>query len=235
MVSSESSGIAFKFRRRCLRRGARTSSSETRETGYSYQYRSYGLGSSVGIANSDMVDQPPSYRFYETGLQANAICIYNLTSAFSLKQAPVEPQGWTIGMYYANGTLPNSQPGNISYYITLGHPGPWSVALAGRYSQKLGYVALATTAQPSDKYGGLNRAQCRPDFVSQNFSITVNVTSHTISANPLDEIPWPVYADILLDSVMYGFERLGLTLNGHFDFSILDDTFTTNMAQAQRA
>ena len=201
------------------------------KTGYSYRSRSYGLGSTVGLASFDMENQTTSYEFLESGFEANVSCIYNLTSAFSIKRAPEMPKSWTIGMYYANGTLPNDNKEH--YYITLGYPGPFSVALISKYSRKLGYVAFATTASNMDSYGSLNRTQCRVEFIARDFLVSVNTTNRTISVRRSGEVSWPAYADELLNSMIYGFELLGLKLNGHFFFSVLGDTFTANIAKAQ--
>ena len=85
-------------------------------TRYTYNGRSFGVGSSVGLTDSAITDNPLalSYVYQENGLRVDVECIYNTSSEFAI-------EGETLTNIYAvRGFLPNSGSSE-SYSEYYGH------------------------------------------------------------------------------------------------------------------
>ncbi|KAM0801212.1 hypothetical protein BDR22DRAFT_196650 [Usnea florida] len=161
---------------------------------WSYIGRSYGVGSSVGVAlRPDSYDDLLSYSYYETGYDVESSCIYNTTSAFDLTLVyenfqPANGSNVELNIYVASGFLPSSYLDSDLVTFPLVQSNQTSEGLltwAATSKNNLNYASIV--AQGS--YSSFNNIQCLFDFVLTNFSVTVNVTSSTIKVLPLNAIP----------------------------------------------
>lgn len=162
---------------------------------WSYVGRSYGVGSSTGVALlPDSYDNLLSYSYYETGYDVESSCAYNSTSAFNLSLVydsfqPANGSNINLNIWVASGFLPNSDLSSdfITFSIVqtnLSSDGPLTWAATSKNS--LNYASIAAEGS---SYSSFNNIQCLIDFVLTNFSVTVNVTSSTIEVIPRNIIP----------------------------------------------
>ena len=160
---------------------------------WSYVGRSYGVGSSVGVAlRPDSHDDLLSYSYYETGYEVESSCTYNTTSAFNLTLVyedfqPANGSNVELNIYVASGFLPNSYLDSDLVTFPLVQTNQSSEGLltwAATSKNNLNYASIV--AQGS--YSSFNNIECLFNFVSTNFSVTVNVTSSTIKVLPLNAI-----------------------------------------------
>ena len=174
--------------------GLPRSHSKNDNPSWSYVGRSYGVGSSVGVAlRPDSHDDLLSYSYYETGYEVESSCIYNTTSAFNLTLVyrnfqPANGSNVELNIYVASGFLPNSYLESDFITFPLVQTNQTSEGLltwAASSKNNLNYASIA--AQGS--YGSFDTIECLIDFVLTNFSVTVNVTSSTIKVLPLNTIP----------------------------------------------
>ena len=162
---------------------------------WSYVGRSYGVGSSTGVALlPDSYDNLLSYNYSETGYDVESSCTYNSTSAFNLSLVsrdfqPANRSDVELNIWVASGFLPNSDLD--SDYITFpivetNQTSDGFLTWAATSKNSLNYVSIAATGE---SYLSFNTIQCLIDFVLTNFSVTVNVTSSTIKVIPLNTVP----------------------------------------------
>ena len=168
---------------------------------WSYVGRSYGVGSSTGVAlRPDSFDNLLSYSYYETGYDVESSCAYNSTSAFNLslvykKFQPANRSNVELNIFVASGFLPNSDldSGFITFPIVqTNRTSDGLLTWAASSSDSLNYTSIAA-AGPS--YDSFDTIQCLIDFVLTNFSVTVNVTSSTIEVLPLHSISTESFDD----------------------------------------
>ena len=161
---------------------------------WAYVGRSYGVGSSTGIAlPPHSYDNLLSYSHYETGYDVESFCSYNSTSAFNLSLVsrnfqPANRSDVELNIWVASGVLPNSDLD--ADYITFpivqsNQTSDGFLTWAATSKNSLNYVSIAAT----ENYSSFDSIQCLIDFVLTNFSVTVNVTSSTIKVIPLNTIP----------------------------------------------
>lgn len=145
-----------------------------------YIGRSYGIGSSAGLADEDILSNKLAigYAFQEVGYKADTNCIYNTSSEFSLS-----PTGVDL-VYAASGPLPDSDNGP-EYSVYIGHDMDRIVSIgvshfanesADEYPLRK-YLAFAT----GSNYKFLDKIQCEIDFVPTRFNVTVDLQGQNIT------------------------------------------------------
>lgn len=150
-------------------------------TQFSFEGRSYGVGSPVGLADADIRALPLAgrYTYAEPGYLANISCIYNSSTGFRIGQE-TSPR-----IFPVSGNLPDSLDGP-EYSEYIGHSPntivAMGVAFSGRSPRR--YVAIAA----GDSYARLNAIQCAIDFTPTMFNITVGIASRNISVQPAGSI-----------------------------------------------
>ena len=166
-------------------------------TVYLYKGRSYGVGSSVGLADqawsSDLV---LGYRYLETGYATTVSCIYNETSAWKLD--PTERLSGTRTFpycYLVSGPLVN---GMSEGYAACSLYSPDGIfALTGSYNPESTGISNAYAIATGKGYAAFNNIQCTVDFAPTNFVVAVNRTDSTIEVIPQgDSNPAIVAEDI---------------------------------------
>ena len=85
------------------------------KTGYSYSTRSYGVGSSLGLAHSFSKDyrHPLMYQYQEIGYNASVICSFNKSSQWAISSPTnieQHEQPYTPNTYWAKGAAPGMYP-----------------------------------------------------------------------------------------------------------------------------
>ena len=164
---------------------------------WSYVGRSYGVGSSTGIAAlPDSYDNLLYYSYQETGYNAQSSCRLNSTSAFNLSLVytdfqPANKSNVELNVWVASGFLPNSdltlESDFISYPLIQTNQSSNSLLTwAAASKNSLNYASIAARGE---EYSSYDSIQCGIDFVLTNFSVTVNLTSSTIEVIPLTTIP----------------------------------------------
>jgi hypothetical protein len=144
-----------------------------------YVGRSFGLGSSVGLADDALLRSSlaQSYQYQESGYESKVSCSYNKSvSFFQIYPDPVEDM-----LYAAKGYLPDSTASEYSIYV--GHSTDAIVAF-GVAAQPLStsltrYFGIGA----GNSYQKLNSVQCKVDFLPSTFNITVNIPSKSITIN----------------------------------------------------
>jgi hypothetical protein len=168
---------------------------------HSYNGRSFGAGSSVGMQNvtempysktaagtlPDIAAQ--SYSYVETGYNSNVTCIYNKTASWAIQLGDTSNDGAFPNSYLASGALPNSN------YIPHESGGPWLVerfagvglrddsqvvALVGLTNHGRNFFAIAAGQTPGN-YTVLNRTQCEVVFTPSQFRVSVDTTARLIN------------------------------------------------------
>ena len=163
---------------------------------WNYVGRSYGVGSSTGVALlPDSYNNLLSYSYYETGYEVESSCSLNSTSAFNLSLVsenfqPANRSDVELNIWVASGFLPNSDldADYITFPIVQSNQTSDNGFLTWAATSKnsLNYVSIAAEGE---SYASYDSIQCLVDFVLTNFSVTVNVTSSTIEVIPLNTIP----------------------------------------------
>ena len=160
---------------------------------WSYVGRSYGVGSSTGVAlDPDSYDNLLSYSYYETGYNVESSCAYNITSSFNLDLVydnfqPANGSNVELNIFVASGFLPNSDLDSDFITFPIVHSNQTSnepLTWAATSKNSLNYASIAA----GGSYYSFNNIQCLIDFVLTNFSVSVNVTSSTIEVSPLHTV-----------------------------------------------
>ncbi|PTB42429.1 hypothetical protein M441DRAFT_46108 [Trichoderma asperellum CBS 433.97] len=153
---------------------------------FTYIGRSYGIGSSVGLADEGILDNNLAlgYAFQETGYNADVNCIYNASSQFSLS-----PTVDSL-IYAASGPLPDSDNGpEYSDYIGHNMDRIVSVGVAHFANESADvyplrkYLAFAT----GSNYDFLNKIQCDINFVPTRFNVTVDFQGQNITIKAIND------------------------------------------------
>ena len=170
------------------RNGGTSNHAKLDKTGYIYTTRSYGAGASVGLMD-DSLDQPTSYTYNETEYLTEALCAYNATSNFGLKELPIPfLNDFGDTFYLTHGSLPNGAgPNGLGDLVVNGPHGAVAMFAGSNVSNASSshYVAFAVANDTPDMYSILANMQCEVTFEPFDFSVTVNVTNHSISVLPL--------------------------------------------------
>ncbi len=83
------------------------------KTGYTYSTRSYGVGSSLGLAHSFSKDYryPMMYQYQEVGYNASVLCGFNTSSQWGITSATDSQQeelSYIPNVYWAKGATPGT-------------------------------------------------------------------------------------------------------------------------------
>lgn len=146
-------------------------------TRFGYYGRSYGVGSSVGLTDRDIISHPRTlnYTFMETGFETYVDCARNSSSAFR-----IQPDGY---YYAATGELPNSVTGDPEYSVYVGHDTAAIVAIGVGRNWQAPTRVLAVAA--GSQYDHLNKMHCELRFEPRRFNITVDIKSRNITVTPV--------------------------------------------------
>ncbi|SLM34222.1 hypothetical protein LPUS_02957 [Lasallia pustulata] len=144
---------------------------------FMYIGRSFGVGSSVGLVDDDIVQNPlaQSYQYQETGYATQVTCSYNTSDTFfHISQLEVD-----VMLYPAEGYLPDSTGPEFSVFV--GH-GADAIVAFGVAAQpvKMGSTRYLGIAAGSS-YVNLDATQCKLDFIPSAFDVVVNVKSKSIT------------------------------------------------------
>lgn len=152
--------------------------------GWTYQGRSYGVGSSQGLNVAQGL--PPHYKlidytYNETGYLATAVCQRNNSANITFE---FDTQSHNVDIWYVTGRLPNSLLHEF-YPVTAWHRDTrdeaavcaWAaVSNNNTGSHMIGIVASAL-------YGNFSNLQCDISFAPQSFSVNVNRTSQIMAVS----------------------------------------------------
>lgn len=81
------------------------------KTGYTYRTRSYGVGSSLGLAQSfsEGYRHPMMYQYQEIGYNASVVCSFNASSQWGITPPTdvlKDEQPYIPNIYWAKGATP---------------------------------------------------------------------------------------------------------------------------------
>ena len=143
-------------------------------TNYTYSGRSYGAGSSVGLNDSSLTQEPHivAYSYNETAYHVKYQCTYN----GSVKQALEEREipGQVVKQYF---THPTSQEAG---YMTGNFAGTDKVVASSTVSEK--EFVLSTMG-----YSTLQNVSCWTDIVPTLFQVNVHIDKRQISVIPIPQ------------------------------------------------
>ncbi|TAQ87784.1 hypothetical protein B7494_g3880 [Chlorociboria aeruginascens] len=150
-------------------------------THYTYSGRSYGVGSSVGLTDNNILANRAvtSYAFQENGYNPIVSCIYNTSSTFALSTRS-QDAGNTINV--ASGFLPNSNGPTPETGIYIGFGTQSIVALGVALSPNATGRIVSIAA--GDNYPNLNNTQCNIVFAPTLFQIHVSTSNRSICVRP---------------------------------------------------
>lgn len=175
---------------------------------WEYNGRSFGVGSSVDLANNTISDDRVlSYNYTEFGYMANVSCIKNSSSDFHFRLIDYMNRTITasqyqqahhpeldfnhslptihsqLSIYYAEGYLPNSMMGVPEMYPVISwHENYENMsAWATVANDNRNMIAIAAGAH---MYQALNQTQCEVFFNPTIFDIAVSRTNHSITVLP---------------------------------------------------
>lgn len=150
-------------------------------SGFMYIGRSFGVGSSVGLVDDTILQNPlaQSYQYQENGYATQVSCGYNTSNSFF----HINPLAVEKMLYSAEGYLPDSTGAEYSVYV--GHGTDAIVAF--------GIAAGPVTTGPTrclgigagKSYVNLNATQCKLDFSPSTFNVTVEISGRNITTTRL--------------------------------------------------
>lgn len=161
---------------------------------WTYQGRSYGVGSSQGLVDVQGIPYDYkllNYAYNETGFLTEVECKRNTSSAlyFQLSQSVGLVDIWEV-----EGTLPNSIA-NESFPVMAWHRDSLDEATAlawvGVSNDDIHMIEIVA----SKMYGNFSQLQCTVKFTKTVFSISVDTTTNAIHVSPV-KLGRPVAVDI---------------------------------------
>lgn len=149
-------------------------------TQFSYEGRSFGVGSSVGLVDVLLNNSSTlSYNYTEIGYRAQVGCFKNSTLNWTLSGVKTSQDITYPNMYIASGTHAN---GASDFYAACGiRSSDEIVALAGQAYKGQNLFSIAS----GRRYSAFNGTQCNVTFSPTNFSVSVNLTQRMITVTPL--------------------------------------------------
>ncbi|KAH6851463.1 hypothetical protein BKA58DRAFT_425008 [Alternaria rosae] len=203
---------------------------------WTYQGRSYGLGSAQGLR--EVVNVPADYNllgytYNETGYDASVRCMHNASADLRLTY---DDSVNDVHVWYIEGKLPNSQANGNYPVIDWYSKTPDTATLLGWTafsnpkdgpSHMVGIVASAT-------YDDFNNVQCDITFTPKIFSVNVNATTRSIVASPLTDAngPGPDPTGHLQSNSVYSLNLLARMSTSLYT-SILGDALAYNLNTLQ--
>lgn len=168
---------------------------------WQYIDHSYGVGSSVGLADDSFsLRQVGAYNYTETGYEVNVQCIKNSSSRFSIQHASPGP-GW-LQIYNAHGWLPNMFANedfkvelNDVYGYNKSYP---SFLLYDDYRDMAAWTAhtsdsgnmIGVTTSKKGRYTELNQTQCDVHVAPASFKVSAKYTERSIKAKQSGQAPY---------------------------------------------
>jgi hypothetical protein len=202
-------------------------------TRYSYSNRSYGVGSSIGLAG-DVLNVPnlQQYSFDEIGYASQVECIINATSNWQLYEWVTSNTSGVPNDYLAVGSLPNSDfvDGKDVYYVDYGslffdNTFIWKpegypvlgfssnteiVAIAGLSKNNRNVFGIAAYGYGggqqlvATKYSFLNNTQCEVKFIPHRFHLSVDTTQRIINVTKGDQLDSQAERDFEPSTATFG-------------------------------
>lgn len=192
-------------------------------TRFSYNGRSYGAGSPVvltdALISNDTLATGHSYQ--ENTLRPDVDCIYNYSSAFTIRNKS------NVNIYPVTGELPNS--GDLGVHSEYhGHDDAVIVAIGVTTNQDSSERILGIAAGQSD--AALNSTQCTVRFVPKLFNVSVDSVDWSINVTELSDGvdfvgSWNFTYVTLRQFELISNDRTSLYV------SLLGDSFNTSIAQ----
>jgi hypothetical protein len=178
---------------------------------WTYQGRSYGVGSSISLSDprpgssvSSTAQNILSYSYLEKGFMPAVTCIFNSSCAFSIVANGDCGDTSHVYLYAAKGYLPNSiSPEGYgqeeAYPVISGASDYWPLlAWASRALNGRNMIAIATGRY---NYTEMNQTQCEVQFNPTLFNVSVNVTARSIVVTEVqleeNEIPALVITNVM--------------------------------------
>ena len=158
-------------------------------SGYSYQGRSYGLGSSIGLVDDGLNDVSTlGFSYVENGYETRVQCFTNFSAQYGLT---LEYQSYVDdlpNLYLAQGYAPNS-PTQRMWYAQMGLGASDNIVAMDSWPGHDGTnctdssdpVVLVMTA--GKNYAKLNKTQCSITLTPALFAVRVNTTSKIITVD----------------------------------------------------
>lgn len=191
-------------------------------TRYTYNGRSYGVGSSVGLVDDSITGNPlaMSYVYQENGLLADVVCIYNSSTEFI-----IEGESDT-NIYPVTGDLPNSgdTPEYSEYY---GHSSDAIVAIGVSANNASTERVLGIAAGKS--YAALNATQCTVNFTPRIFNVSVSLSDHSINVTEFADGADFAASNNLTRTLIRQFELITNDQTSLY-VSVIGDSFNSSIA-----
>lgn len=206
------------------------------KTGFLYLNRSYGVGSGAGLVDVPGSNSPRWISYSEPAFHSEVSCIYNASSAYRIDKLQV-PSGWSLSIYQAAGSYPTGASTGGWVYVGYSPQDIFSWGAVYSNATRKSYVALATGASPSAdawSFNDFKNIQCQIDFRARTYGVVVNYTNNLISVTPEAEIPWPAYANAVIDKAtnwLWVFSYVDSSFGG----SYLGRTLRLNVNQLQNS
>lgn len=148
---------------------------------FMYIGRSFGVGSSVGIVDNVILQNPltQSYQYQENGYATQISCRYNKSHNFF----QISPAFVGEMLYTAKGYLPDSSGPESSVYVGHGTDAIVAFGVAANPVRMSSTRYLGIAAGRS--YVNLNAIQCKLDFILSTFNVAVDINGKNITITRL--------------------------------------------------
>lgn len=157
-------------------------------TRYSFSGRSYGVGSSVGLVDKDVIDSNNltlGYNYTEIGYRTQVTCAINPSSNWQfLVPDIVQPRSRGArypSIWFVNGSLPNNSTEGYTACSVDSSDG--NFALVGQANNAQNNFSIAATGN----YTAFDKISCGVDFTPASFLVAVNRTDQLIVVTPLQD------------------------------------------------
>ncbi|KAJ9615561.1 hypothetical protein H2200_001636 [Cladophialophora chaetospira] len=153
---------------------------------WSYSGRSFGVGSSAGIAQpayAGAADAFVGYKYRETGYLPQVQCEKNESSALSIKLITSKDGFYRYDVY---GPLANEPPGTYEAFPITSWDADSSNLLAWA-ARSYNRSNIITLASGHSGYTSYNQTQCEVTFVPTTFEVSVNLTAKLITVEALPD------------------------------------------------
>ncbi|KAI9705084.1 MAG: hypothetical protein M1836_006867 [Candelina mexicana] len=156
---------------------------------YSYNGRSYGVGSAPGLVDENLYGGQSSsnllfYNYTEPGYLAHVTCFYNSSSDWHLREIQAgDPKYGIPYIYYATGYFPNAPSAEETpdFFSVVGLGSSTNLAVIG-VKRSEGRTVILITA--GSAYAILNRTQCEVTLTPTSFTVAVDVVRKLITVLP---------------------------------------------------
>ncbi|KAF6834907.1 hypothetical protein CPLU01_04584 [Colletotrichum plurivorum] len=191
-------------------------------TQFSFEGRSYGVGSSVGILDDALKKLPSArtYSFHEVGYMTYVDCQYNRSMDFHIASE------YPHRTFAVTGFFPDSV-GSAQWSEYIGQDSSSIVAMgvADSPESPRRYISIAA----GEKYKALNATQCTIDFTPVLFQVSVNIRDKSIKVKPLRRVDDFEPTRVLARTTVRQFDLVSNSLMS-FHGSVLGDAFLASVA-----